>query len=71
MGYSGRRAIFELLRTDAEIGRLCVQRASSGEIREYALKKGMKTLRQSGYARVIDGTTTLEEVLRITKGDFA
>ena len=70
-GYSGRRAIFELLRTDHEIGRLCIQRASSAEIRDYALKQGMTTLRMNGYARVLDGTTTLDEVLRITKGDFA
>ena len=70
-GYAGRRAIFELLRTDHEIGRLCIQRASSAAIRDYALKQGMMTLRMNGYARVLDGTTTLDEVLRITKGDFA
>lgn len=70
-GYSGRRAIFELLRTDPEIGRLCVARASSTEIRDHALKNGMMTLRLNGYQRVIDGTTTLDEVLRITKGDFS
>jgi general secretion pathway protein E/type IV pilus assembly protein PilB len=70
-GYSGRRAIFELLRTDPEIGRLCVARASSTTIRDHALKNGMMTLRLNGYQRVIDGTTTLDEVLRITKGDVA
>lgn len=70
-GYAGRRAIFELLRTDHEIGRLCINRASSAEIRDYALKSGMMTLRKNGYGRVLDGTTTLDEVLRITKGDFA
>uniref|UniRef100_A0A7C4QMR6 Type II/IV secretion system protein n=1 Tax=Schlesneria paludicola TaxID=360056 RepID=A0A7C4QMR6_9PLAN len=70
-GYAGRRAIFELLRTDAEIGRMCVARASTGEIRDYALKKGMVTLRQSGFSRVLDGTTSLDEVLRITKRDVS
>ncbi len=68
-GYAGRRAIFELLRTDPEIGKLCVARASSAAIREYALLNGMLGLRLNGYQRVIDGTTTLEEVLRITKAD--
>lgn len=68
-GYAGRKAIFELLRTDAQIGKLCVNRASSGEIREYALSKGMLTLRQSGFSRVLDGLTSLDEVLRITKMD--
>lgn len=70
-GYSGRRAIFELLRTDPEIGRLCVARASTNVIRDHALQHGMMTLRVNGYQRVIDGTTTLDEVLRITKGDFS
>ena len=68
-GYAGRKAIFELLRTDSEIGRMCIHRASSSEVREYALKKGMVSLRLSGFQRVLDGTTTLEEVLRITKQD--
>jgi general secretion pathway protein E/type IV pilus assembly protein PilB len=70
-GYAGRRAIFELLRTDPEVGRLCVARASAGTIREYALGKGMQTLRQSGFSRVLDGTTGLDEVLRITKRDLS
>lgn len=70
-GYAGRKAIFELLRTDAYIGKLCVNRASSGEIREYALSKGMLTLRQSGFSRVQDGLTSLDEVLRITKMDVS
>jgi general secretion pathway protein E/type IV pilus assembly protein PilB len=70
-GYAGRRAVFELLRTDPEVGRLCVARASAGAIREYALGKGMLTLRQSGFSRVLDGTTSLDEVLRITKRDLS
>ena len=70
-GYAGRRAIFELLRTDPEIGRLCIHRASTAEMRDYALQKGMISLRLSGFQRVLDGTTTLEEVMRITKRDIA
>jgi general secretion pathway protein E/type IV pilus assembly protein PilB len=69
-GYAGRRAIFELLRTDAEIGRMCINRASSADMRDYALKAGMMSLRLSGFQRVCDGTTTLEEVLRITRRDI-
>lgn len=68
-GFSGRKAIFELLKTDHEIGRLCVARVSANEIRSHALKQGMMTLRQNGYQRVLDGTTSLEEVVRITKRD--
>ena len=70
-GYAGRRAIFELLRTDPEIGRLCINRASTADVRDYALKKGMVSLRLNGFQRVIDGTTTLEEVMRITKRDIS
>lgn len=70
IGFSGRMAIFELLHKDAEIGRLCVAHASTLEIRQYALSRGMVTLRQSGYQRVQEGLTSLDEVLRITKGDI-
>lgn len=68
-GYSGRAGVYELLVTDTEIRRLCTAGASSGTIREHALKAGMQTLRQSGYQRVLRGETTLEEVQRITRGD--
>ncbi len=69
-GYSGRKAIFELLRTDSEIGRLCVNRASTGDIRKYALSHGMAPLRDSGFTRVLEGMTSLDEVVRITKRDI-
>lgn len=69
-GFAGRKAIFELLRTDFEIGRMCVANASSAEMRRYALAHGMLTLRQSGYLRVLDGTTSLEEVVKNTKQDL-
>jgi general secretion pathway protein E/type IV pilus assembly protein PilB len=69
-GYSGRTGLFELLRTDSEIRRLCVERASTGDIRNASLARGMTTLRQAGWQKVLEGTTSVDEVLRITKGDF-
>lgn len=69
IGYSGRMGIYELLRNDPEIKKLCVAGASSGVIRDYGLTHGMLTLRQSGYQRVLDGSTTLDEVMRITRGE--
>lgn len=69
IGYTGRMGVYELLRNDPEIKKLCVAGASSGVIRDYGLTHGMLTLRQSGYQRVIDGVTTLEEVMRITRGE--
>jgi type II secretion system protein E len=69
-GYSGRVGVFELIRNDAVIRKLCVESASAGQIREYAIKNGMTTLRQDGWNKVIAGITSVEDVLRITKGDF-
>jgi type II secretory ATPase GspE/PulE/Tfp pilus assembly ATPase PilB-like protein len=64
----GRSGVYELLVTDSTVRHMCVERASSGDILEYGLKRGMKTLRQSGYEKVREGATSLEEVLRVTKG---
>ena len=69
LGFTGRSGVYELLNNDAEIKKLTIEEASAGVIREYGLKHGMLTLRQSGYQRMIDGVTTLEEVVRITRGD--
>lgn len=70
-GFSGRSGVFELLLNDHEIRHLCVERASSAKIRDYALSKGMVTLRQSGYQKCLEGKTALDEVIRITRGDMS
>ncbi len=69
VGYQGRSGIFELLLNDAHVKRLCVEQASSGDIRTYALQQGMITLRQSAWQKALAGSTSLEEVVRITRGD--
>lgn len=69
-GYSGRTGIFEFLRTGDAVRKLCVEQADAGVIRRYGIKHGMTTLRQSGWEKVLDGTTSVDEVLRITKGDI-
>ena len=68
-GYSGRTGVHELLVNDAQIRHLCNERASAGDIRTHALNSGMISLRQAGYGKMLEGTTTLEEVMRITRGD--
>jgi len=68
-GYVGRTGVYELLVNDTQLHRLCVSGASAGQIREYGLSKGMITLRQSGWQKVIAGITGVDEVLRITRGD--
>jgi len=45
------------------------QRVNSGVIRLEALKAGMVTLRQDGWRKVLNGTTTIDEVGRVTAGD--
>jgi len=68
-GYKGRAGVFELMRTDDEIRGLCVDRASAAEIRRYGLENGLMTLRDCGWQKVLEGVTSIEEVIRITKGD--
>ncbi len=69
-GYLGRTGIFELLQTDDGVRQLCNERASSTQIRHYGLKNGLQTLRQSGWQKAIEGVTSVDEVIRITKGDL-
>ncbi|MFH0796809.1 MAG: ATPase, T2SS/T4P/T4SS family [Candidatus Omnitrophota bacterium] len=65
-GYRGRTGIFEFLAIDDEIRQMIMQKKPSQEIKDYALKKGMRTLRTSGEIKNKEGLTTLEEVLRVT-----
>jgi len=69
-GYSGRTGIFELLRSDDTIRRMCVNNATSDQIRQHARSRGMVTLRESGWAKACAGVTSVDEVKRITKGDI-
>ena len=70
-GFRGRSGIFELLVNDPDVRRLCVERASASVIRDHALRHGMLTLRQYGYRKALGGETTVDEVVRITRGDVA
>ena len=68
-GYLGRLGIFEnLLVTDA-IRPLIVARESANVIKQKGLQQGMQTLRDDGWVKVRNGTTTIEEVLRVTEED--
>jgi general secretion pathway protein E/type IV pilus assembly protein PilB len=69
IGYSGRRGIYELSITTDRIRQLAHDNVSSWEIRKAALAEGMRTLRQDGWLKVLSGLTTVDEVLRVTKGD--
>ena len=64
-GYKGRVALTELLKVDAGMDDLIAQRASRREITDYALAHGFQPIAEDGLRRVLDGTTTLEEVSRV------
>jgi len=64
-GYRGRLAIMELLRIDAGLDELIARRATTHEIRTRALAQGFCTLADDGLRRVLNGTTSLEELARV------
>jgi len=64
-GYYGRTSIFEILELDEETRSLVISKVSSDVIKEVATKKGMKTLRDSGFEKALQGITTVEEILRV------
>jgi type IV pilus assembly protein PilB len=65
-GYIGRLAIFEMIPMTRELRKLVYDNANEDDIRQAAIDNGMITLREAGLARVLDGTTSVEEVLRST-----
>jgi len=68
-GYRGRIALYEIMRICAEVRDLILRGAPAPEIKQAAIREGMTTLRRSGLARLAEGVTTLEEILRITKAE--
>ena len=66
-GYSGRQAIMEILILDDAMRTLILETSDANKIREAALKNGMITLRRDGMKKVIQGITSIREVLRVTQ----
>ena len=66
-GYKGRRALFEVLEVDEEIEGAIVRRENASQIRDLSLAKGMKTLREDGWAKVFRGVTSVKEIMRVTE----
>lgn len=66
-GYKGRIGIYELMIPDEQIRKLVANKAPLDEIRQTALKTGMKTMRDDGLEKVKNGITSQEEVLRVTQ----
>src|SRR3989339_117152 len=66
-GYKGRIGVFEVLVMSEEIKKLILQHASSQEILKIAREQGMTSMLEDGIGKVMNGITTLEEVLRVTR----
>ncbi len=66
-GYTGRVGIFEVIPVSEKIGHLVMQRSDSATIEKQAIDEGMITMKQDGYLKVLQGTTTIEEVLRVAQ----
>ena len=69
VGYGGRMGIYELMVTTEEVRQLAHDRVSSWQIKQAALKNGMRTLRMDAWQKAIEGRTSIDEVVRVTKGD--
>lgn len=66
-GYLGRVGIFEVLVLSEKIGRLILERATTTGLENQAVSEGMITMIQDGYMKVLEGSTTIEEVLRVAQ----
>jgi len=66
-GYRGRTAIFEMMALNDHLKKLILKTSDANQIRKDAAESGMSTLSQDGARKVLEGTTTIEEVLRVTR----
>jgi general secretion pathway protein E len=66
-GFTGRIGIYELMVMNDDLRKLTVGKADSNQIRKKALENGMRPLRDDGWLKVRQGTSTISEVLRVTQ----
>ena len=64
-GYKGRQGVFEFLQITPEMKNLILKRSGVQEIKDLAVSQGMHTLRQEGIEKILEGSTSVEEVLRV------
>jgi type IV pilus assembly protein PilB len=68
-GYKGRISIHEIMWMIPELQEAIVRQRPANELKDIAVKAGMRTLRQTGLRKVANGLTTIDEVLRVTFAD--
>jgi type IV pilus assembly protein PilB len=66
-GYLGRMGIYEVLEMNDEVGKMIINRSSTEDIQHIAVENGMITMQQDGFLKALEGITTVEEVLRVTR----
>jgi type IV pilus assembly protein PilB len=67
IGFRGRLGVFEMMQMNSEIRNLAFERAPTNKIRKAAIASGMKTLLQDGKLKVLNGTTTAEEIVKVAQ----
>lgn len=70
-GYHGRTGIYEILLLGDDVRQMILSRTDANTIRNQAMAKGMRILREDGARKVLEGITTTEEVLRVTQEELA
>lgn len=66
-GYLGRIAIYEVMIVTEKISKMIVSRVSASDLQKEAMEEGMLTMKQDGYVKVLEGITTMDEVLRVAQ----
>lgn len=66
-GYKGRMGIFEVLEMDTELSNLIMHRSPIEEIKKLTQKQKMITIIEDGFIKALEGTTTIEEIIRVTR----
>jgi type II secretory ATPase GspE/PulE/Tfp pilus assembly ATPase PilB-like protein len=66
-GFLGRIGIFEVMPVSENIAKLILRRADSATLEKQSVAEGMITIKQDGYLKVLDGLTTIDEVLRVAQ----
>jgi len=66
-GYLGRIGIFEVMPVTEKVARLISERCTSLDLQKLAEEEGMVTMKQDGFLKVLEGITTIEEILRVAQ----
>jgi len=66
-GYLGRVAIYEVMPITEKLSKLIVEKAAASDIQKLAMEEGMLSMKQDGYVKVLEGVTSMDEVIRVAQ----